>query len=309
MNTPAALIGLDVGGTGLKALAFTSDGKQLAEAAIPTDDDGTKAWLDRARELVLRIRNEVAGDSVVSVAAPGLPAADGRSIAHMPGRLDGLETLDWQQWLGVAQPVRVFNDAHAALLGEAWLGAARGASNVVLLTLGTGVGGAIMADGRVLRGNLGRAGHLGHISLNPDGPLDIVNTPGSLEDAIGEHNVITRTQGRFRSTRDLVAAVRAGSAEAAGYWQASLHALGAGLAGLINVLDPEVIILGGGIADADDALFTPLAAELDRFEWRPGGSRVRLVKAQLGHNAGATGAAYGAKLAATNVAAQFLHTT
>jgi glucokinase len=309
MNSPSALIGLDVGGTGLKALAFAPDGKRLAEAATATCDNGTSAWLERARDLVNQVREQCPPSVAVSVAAPGLPAPDGRSIAHMPGRLSGLESLDWQQWLGMDAPVKVFNDAHAALLGEVWIGAARGASNVVLLTLGTGVGGAVMVDGRVLRGRLGRAGHLGHVSLNPDGPLDIVNTPGSLEDAIGEHTVAARTQGRFPSTRELVAAAHAGTPEAVRYWRDSVHALGAALAGFINVLDPELIILGGGIADADDDLFKPLAAELDRFEWRPGGSRVRVVKAQLGHHAGATGAAYGAKLEATNVTAQFLRTT
>ncbi|HEX4644927.1 MAG TPA: ROK family protein, partial [Verrucomicrobiae bacterium] len=75
-------------------------------------------------------------------------------------------------------------------------------------------------------------------------------------------------------------------------------ALAAAMAGLINVLDPELIVLGGGIADADDSLFKPLQAALDQFEWRPGGARVRLVKAALGPQAGAIGAAYGARLAA-----------
>jgi glucokinase len=309
MAAPAAYIGLDVGGTGLKTLAFAPDGTRLAEETVPTCDDGTRFWLERARDLVRQIQARCPADSAVSVAAPGLPSADGRSIAHMPGRLNGLEGLNWQEWLDTDRPVPVFNDAHAALLGEAWIGAAKGATNVVLLTLGTGVGGAAMVDGSVLRGHLGRAAHLGHVSLNPDGPLDIVNTPGSLEDAIGEHTVAARTGGRFGSTRELVAAFRAGSAEAARFWRDSVRALAAALAGFINVLDPELIIIGGGIADADDSLFKPLQAELDRFEWRPGGSRVRIVKAVLGHHAGATGAACGAKLSATNIAAQFLHTT
>src|SRR5205823_4128014 len=174
---------------------------------------------------------------------------DGRSIAYMPDRLPGLEDLNWQQWLELDVPVPVFNDAQAALLGEVWIGAAKGAANVVLLTLGTGVGGAAMVDGRVLRGHLGRAGHLGHVSLNPDGPPDIVNTPGSLEDAIGEHTLAARSQGRFSSTRELVAAFREGSADAAELWLHSVRALAAAIAGFINVLDPEIIVIGGGIAD------------------------------------------------------------
>ena len=91
-----------------------------------------------------------------------------------------------------------------------------------------------------------------------------------------------------------MAAVRGGSSEAAEIWTRSIRALAAAIASLVNVLDPEVVVIGGGIADANDALFAPLERELDQFEWRPGNARVRIVKAALGHNAGATGAAYGA---------------
>jgi glucokinase len=168
---------------------------------------------------------------------------------------------------------------------------------VILLTLGTGGGGAAMVDGRVLRGHLGRAGHLGHVSLDPYGPLDIVGTPGSLEDAIGEHNVAKRAGGRFQSTRELVKAVEQGSSEAADIWLKSVRALAAALTGFINVLDPQLVVIGGGIADADHSLFDPLNKFLNQFEWRPGGARVRIVKAALGKHAGAIGAAYGALLA------------
>src|SRR5436190_2015659 len=193
MNVPSASIGLDVGGTNLRTLAFAADGRILAEEGLPTSDDGSRGWLDRARAAVRSVLARCPREAAVGVAAPGLPSRDGCSIAFMPGRLRGLEGLNWQQWLGLDSHVPVFNDAQAALMGEVWLGAAKGAANVVLLTLGTGVGGAAMVDGRVLRGHLGRAGHLGHVSLNPEGALDIVNTPGSLEDAIGEHNLAARS--------------------------------------------------------------------------------------------------------------------
>jgi glucokinase len=218
----------------------------------------------------------------------------------MPGRLPGLEGLDWQQWLEMDSPVPVLNDARAALLGEVWLGAAKGATNVVLLTLGTGVGGAAMVDGKILRGHINRAGHLGHISLDPNGALDITNTPGSLEDAIGECTLARRSGGRFNATRELVVAYRSGSTEARELWLRSIRGLAASVAGFVNVLDPEVVVIGGGIADADDALFQPLQNALDEFEWRPGGARVRIVKAALGRNAGATGAACAAKMLLAN---------
>jgi glucokinase len=296
MPSTATFIGLDVGGTNIKCVAFNSKGKTLAEESRPTADDGTKSWLNGARDVAKGILSQFPSDTRVGVAAPGLPARDGRSIATMPERLHGLENLNWQKWLGVNQPVPVFNDGQAALLAETWIGAAKGATNVLLLTLGTGVGGAAIVDGRLLRGHIGRAGHVGHFCLNPDGPLDIVNTPGSLEDAIGEHTIQKRTNGSFRSTRELVAAYESGSKEAADVWLRSVRALGAALGSLINIFDPETVVIGGGIADANDSLFVPLRAALDKFEWRPHGHAVKLVKAKLGHIAGAAGGACGALL-------------
>jgi glucokinase len=217
---------------------------------------------------------------------------DERCIHHMPGKLPGLEGLVWQDFLGFSKPIRVLNDAHAALLGEVWLGAAKSMRDVILLTLGTGVGGAALADGRLLRGRTGRAGHFGHLSIHADGPLDIFNTPGSLEDAIGNQSLGARSGGRFRSTADLVAAVKSGDAHAAGIWQKSIRDLAAGVTSLINSFDPEAVVIGGGIAEAGDDLFLPLAAELDRIEWRPDGIRVPILRATLGDRAGACGAAF-----------------
>ena len=296
MRSPTTFIGLDVGGTNIKCVAFNPKGKVLAEETRPTADDGTKSWLDRARDVAKKVLSQFPADARVGVAAPGLPARDCRSIATMPERLHGLENLNWQKWLGLKTPVSVFNDGQAALLAESWLGAAKGATNVLLLTLGTGVGGAAIVDGRLLRGHIGRAGHVGHFCLDPDGPLDIVNTPGSLEDAIGEHTIQARSNRQFRSTRELVAAFESGSAEAHEIWLRSVKALGAALGSLINIFDPEMVVVGGGIADANDSLFVPLRATLDKFEWRPRGQAVKLVKAKLGHIAGAAGAAYGALL-------------
>jgi glucokinase len=230
--------------------------------------------------------------ATIGVAAPGLAARDQRSIAFMPERLPGLENLDWQNHFGVTHPIPVLNDAQAALLGEVWRGAAQGSQNVVLLTLGTGVGGAAMVDGHPLRGRLGRAGHFGHLSLNPQGAPDITGTPGSLEDAIGDSTIQARSGGRFSSTRDLVAAARRRDPEASKVWLDSVRALAAGIASLINALDPETVILGGGITQAGADLFRPLGGFLDRFEWRPGGARARIVRAKLGDRAGAFGAAW-----------------
>jgi len=210
----------------------------------------------------------------------------------MPGKLRGLEGLNWTDVLRTPQPVPVINDAQAALLGEFWIGAAVGYRDVVLLTLGTGVGGALLLNGHLYQGHLGRAGHLGHISLHADGALDIVGTPGSLEQTIGNATLPERSSGRFTSTRELVVAHLTGDETASKVWLRSVKNLAAGINSIINALDPEVIIVGGGIAQAGPALFDPLAEFMARIEWRPQGHRVEILPAALGEVAGTLGAVY-----------------
>ena len=290
------VIGIDLGCTNIKALAVTLAGEVLAEVSMPTQEEaGRRVWSRNVRRVCDRLAKK-AGEkpAVLGIAAPGLPARDQRSIAYMPGRLQGLEGLDWRKFLEVEHPVPVLNDAQAALLGEAWLGAAKDCQNAILLTLGTGVGGAAMVDGHLLRGHIGRAGHLGHISLDPDAEVDVANTPGSLESAIGDCTVKARSGGRFHSTKDLLEAAQGGDRLAAEVWRRSVKLLAAGVAGLINVLDPEIVVIGGGIVRSGESLFRPLRAHLKRFEWRPGGQRVRVAAAKLGERAGAFGAAWNA---------------
>lgn len=313
------VLGIDLGGSSVKAVAVTPEGQLLEQRNYPFD---ANAPLDWARLVQKILRDFPAGHGAalhaVGLSAPGLAAADGRSIARMPGRLSGLEGLDWTEFLnaecgaGNAESVArasaegsalrvlrsafipVLNDAHAALLGEAWLGAARGFRNVFMLTLGTGVGGAAIVDGRLLKGALGRAGHLGHFSLDLDGPRDICAMPGSLEVMIGNCTIEARSGGRFKTTHDLVAAHLNGDKAATEVWLRSVRALGVAIAGLINVLDPEAVIIGGGIARSGAALFEPLEKFVRDAEWDVGGPAVRILPAQLGEFAGAYGAAWSA---------------
>jgi glucokinase len=286
------LAGLDIGGTQIKAVAFDETGQRLASTLTPGEALCGPAWRQSVRDALSILERET-GVSIerVGLAAPGRAAPDAQSICEMPGRLEGLEGLCWTEFLNRPYPVPVLNDAHAALLGEAWLGAARGLQDCFMLTLGTGVGGAILSGGRLLTGHAGRAGHLGHISLDPDGPPGIVGTPGSLEDAVGNHTVDRRSNGRWQMTRDLLAAKEAGDPEAAVVWERSIRALAAGIASLINVLDPAAVILGGGIMAAGTQLLNPLNAALDDMEWELSGNRVPILPAELGDLAGACGAA------------------
>jgi glucokinase len=286
-------LGIDLGGSSVKAVATGLDGDIQLRRNIDFDPNQQMDWARLVRAIAEDLQREAGGPAAsIGLSAPGLAARDRASIAYMPGRLQGLEGLNWTTFLEADHQVRVVNDAQAALLGEGWQGAARGLKHVFMLTLGTGVGGAAMVDGRLLHGRLGRAGHLGHICLDTHGPPGITGVPGSLELQIGNCSVLERSGGRFGSTHELIAAHQAGDEAATRLWLASIDALACGIASLINVLDPEAVVIGGGIARAGDALFQPLQRRLDAIEWRPGGQQVRLLAAQLGEFAGAVGAAW-----------------
>ncbi|HXT40572.1 MAG TPA: ROK family protein [Candidatus Angelobacter sp.] len=292
MKSEAYSLGIDLGGSSIKTIAVTPQGETLSRHNTDFDPAKSMEWAEKIRSLAGEIQRErgTPADGI-GLSAPGLAAADGRSIACMPERLQGLEGLDWTKFLGAARTIPVLNDAHAALLGEAWVGAARGFRNVIMLTLGTGVGGAAIVDGRLLRGHIGRGGHLGHSSLDPDGPPDCAGAPGSIEVAIGNCTIQQRSRGRFQSTHDLITAHLNGDADATAIWLKSVKALAAAVCSFINILDPEAVIIGGGIARAGKVLFEPLEKFLDPMEWRPGGHRAKILPAQLGEFAGAFGAA------------------
>jgi glucokinase len=185
----------------------------------------------------------------------------------------------------------VLNDAVSAMLAESRYGAAKGYKNVVMITLGTGVGGAILIDGQPYMGAYGKAGHIGHMVINDQEEPDICGMPGSLEDAIGNATLYKRSGGRFSSTLELIRAYRNGDEKAKEVWLRSVKKLAIGLASLTNILSPEVIVLGGGICFAGKDLFEPLETYMDQYEWRTGGHNALIVKAHLDDKAGAIGAA------------------
>lgn len=289
-------IGIDLGGTNIKAaLVDTRAAKIIATLSKPTRDgefDGnTPRFAITVCEIVAELEAQAGEKLRVGLSAPGLANPSGGCIDWMPGRMHGLEKFVWADFL--ERDCRVLNDAHAALLGEVWAGAAKNTQDAFMLTLGTGVGGAIYAGGRLLKGKIGRAGHLGHITVDVNAPCDDFGTPGSLEDMMGNQTIATRGEGRYANTHALIAAYAAGDAHATKVWLESVRRLAAGVASLINVLDPEVVIIGGGIATgAGDRLFEPLAQYLDEYEWRPGSNRARIVPAALGDSAGCLGAAF-----------------
>lgn len=284
------IIGIDLGGTRIKAVALDANGHLLHETYQPTNDGDDTSWKTAVAAAVKELQQLLnMQETIIGLSAPGLPNADNTAIAFMPGRLQGLENFNWSNYL--QQPTYVLNDAVAAMMGEATFGAAINKKNVVMLTLGTGVGGAILIDGKPYQGGFNKAGHIGHMVINADGDCDVTGMPGSLEDCIGNCTIEKRSNGQFSSTNELLAAYTNGDAFAKEIWLKSVRQLAIGLASIINILSPEIIVLGGGITQAGDDLFEPLNKYLDQYEWRPGGNKTTIVKATYGDFAGAIGAA------------------
>lgn len=290
-------IGIDLGGTNIKAALIDCErGQAIATLSRPTRDgesDGAVPMFAAGVQEVVRDLEARAGKGrlEVGLSAPGLADPAGRCIKWMPGRMHGLENFDWPEFLG--RRTVVLNDAQAALLGEVWIGAAHGCRDAFMLTLGTGVGGAVYSGGRLMKGAIGRAGHLGHITVDAHGPKDVFNTPGSLEAAVGNQTIGERGGGKYANTHDLIRAADDGDQAAQRIWLESVRKLAAGIVSLINVLDPEIVVLGGGIAvGAGLRLLEPLERFLDDYEWRPGGHRVRIVPAQAGDMAGCFGSVW-----------------
>lgn len=287
---PNIIIGIDLGGTRIKAVAIDGQGNILHQHYQPTNDGNDIIWKNAILEVVNELISKLqCNPAVIGISAPGLPNANNSAIAFMPGRLQGLENFEWTEFLKIK--TFVLNDAIAAMMAEARFGAATGRKNVVMLTLGTGVGGAILIDGKPYQGAFHKAGHIGHMVIDSEGEPDCVGMPGSLEDAIGNCTIEKRTSGKFSSTEELLEAYRKGDSFAAEIWLTSVKKLAIGLAALTNILSPETILLGGGITEAGNDLFEPLEKYLSNYEWRAGGNQTQIVKAQLGDLAGAAGAA------------------
>jgi glucokinase len=295
-------LGIDIGGGSAKVSLVDDDSNVHRTAVVELVDRSDDPGANRAArvEVVARAISQAAAAgtpaATVTVATPGIVDAAHRRTVSLPGKLRGLEGVEWTSELARHAPaqaidVSVLNDAHAAVLGEARLGAGRGALDIAMLTLGTGVGGGVVLGGRLLEGRNRRAGHLGHISLDPYGAPSVFPTPGSLEWHVGDAYAGARTDGRYASNEAIVAAARRGEAAGTAAWGRMTRALAVAIASIVNVFDCERVVLGGGLVAAGTLLFDPLERELAEVEWRPGGIAVDVVPAALGRFSGSVGAA------------------
>lgn len=293
-------IGIDLGGTRIKGIALTAEGLVLHQTFTATNDGEGEVWklaiATTVNDLILQLHTVHkinTKDIAVGISAPGLPNKDNTAIGFMPGRLEGLENFIWSDYL--QYPCFVLNDGVAALLAEAKTGAAKDSVNAVMVTLGTGVGGGLLINKQPYQGSFNKAGHIGHTVVDSSGDCDVTGMPGSLEECIGNCTVEKRSGGKFSSTKELIDAAANGNEEAKTIWHTSVKKLAMALASASNFISPDTIVVGGGIAEANDALFVPLNKWFDEFEWQPGGIRPVIVKAMHADLAGAIGAACFAK--------------
>ena len=283
-------IGIDLGGTRIKGVVVDTAGKILHQVYTPTNDGAGEVWKDAILKTVQELKEKVNVNRIaVGISAPGLPNKENTAIAFMPGRLEGLENFIWSEYLDCN--TYVLNDGVAALVAEAKTGAAINSTNAIMITLGTGVGGGLLINKQPFQGSFNKAGHIGHMVINDDGDCDVTGMPGSLEECIGNCTIEKRSNGKISSTHELLDAYNKGDENAKQVWLTSVRRLALGLASVSNFISPDTIVVGGGIAEANDDLFIPLNKWFDEFEWQPGGIRPKIVKALQGDLAGAIGAA------------------
>jgi glucokinase len=284
------VIGIDLGGTAIKLGRFTADGSCLQSLSVPTPHPAyPDDTIDTMLYAIEKLAPGMTDISAIGIGTPGPADAVGR-VAKIAINLEGwidipVATLI-QSRTGV--PTIVGNDANCAGLGEKWLGAGRNYRNSVLLTLGTGVGGAVFLNGSLFTGHAGSAGELGLMTFDPDGHPCKSGNNGSLEQFLSGQ-AIRRMTGKEPKELGLLAA--AGDRDALEFWDNYGRNLGIGLTSILYILTPEVAIIGGGIS-ASAKYFLPAAQqEIDRRVMSVSRPGFKLIEAELGNQAGITGAA------------------
>jgi glucokinase len=302
-------VGVDLGGTNVRVAVVDGDGHVVAEERAPTPLDWPTLRAT-ITALVDRLRDEHPATTAVGVGAAGLVDRDG--TVHYAPNIPRLIRVPLREALieSLALPVVVDNDANAAAFGELRHGAARGLTHGLVITLGTGIGGGVICDGRILRGAHGFAAEVGHWQFDPNGPECACGEWGHWEAAASgpalgalaraaaaagdAPKVLARAGGDLRAVTsvEVADAASAGDADGLRILEAYARRVALGFAGLTNILDPEVIVVSGGLVELGDLLLAPLrdafGAHLEGAPYRPD---VPIVPAALGERAGVVGAA------------------
>lgn len=292
------MVGVDLGSTNTKFAVVQADGELVWRGSVPTPAmAGREALLAHLSRVVAEC-SRAAGERGVACSAIGVATGgwvDPRqgNVIYATGNLPGWSGVEIRSVLEHATglPVAVENDANAMAVAEKRFGLARAADSFVCLTLGTGVGGGCFVGGRLNRGAHFMANAFGHVVLEPGGLPCTCGQRGCLE-AYANAAALVRYAGEGYSTaRDVVERARGGDAGARGALKTYAGYLGRGLAGLIHVLDPELIVLSGGLAEGNRMLLADLEEELGRLVIGWGQRRVRLAMSEIASYGGVIGAA------------------
>lgn len=309
------LTGVDIGGTSIKIAFISLDGDIIYKWEIPTDrknngaqicPDIAKALVQKAEEQNIMYENILA----IGVGAPGFVDVE-RGVVHEAVNI-GWKNFDLKDRLETLTklPVIADNDANLAALGEMWRGAGDGAKDVLCVTLGTGVGGGIIANGDILHGVSGTAGEIGHITVKPiDGAPCNCGKSGCLETIASATGIVRLTKelllkGKVSSANLKVEQLTAKDVFVAAQEQDELALdvikevcfyLGLALANLGNSLNPKKIVMGGGVSRAGNTLLTPLQRSFNEYALGQVQQDTEIVLATLGNDAGVIGAAWIAK--------------
>jgi len=304
------VLGIDIGGTQIKAGMVDEAGAILASRTIdtPPDLDELLTSLHSAIRWLTEATEEPAG---AGVGCKGIINPDSTLVETLPGTLHYLEGLRLSDVVGLPPdvPVMADNDARVALAGEMVWGAAQGRENVVMLTLGMGVGGAVVANGRLLRGSAGVAGHLGHMTVDPHGSVCACGNRGCLETVFSARAIegeawsavhrgcrstltrLFRERPQLATCRTIFQAANEGDELSKSIVAKAIHGLAAAIAGLLHIFDPEVVILGGHVVDAGADLLDPLREEVWARSRGLLGREVPLVEQRVADKSGIVGAA------------------
>ncbi|MFS0861552.1 ROK family glucokinase [Fredinandcohnia sp. 179-A 10B2 NHS] len=311
------LIGIDLGGTTVKLAFITQEGDIIEKWEIPTDKTGRSIISDIATAL----NNKMTEMSLtkgqflgVGMGAPG-PTNFEEGIVYKTTNL-GWENYPLQAELEekIGLKAVIDNDANVAAIGEMWKGAGDGSKDIICVTLGTGVGGGIISNGEVIRGTNGAGGEIGHITAVPEGGArcgcgktgcieTIASATGIVRlatEAIQGHYGASQLRDEFESTGELSSksifeAAAEGDPIAQEVIDSVAFYLGLSMSHIANGLNPEKIVIGGGVSKAGDQLLKPLKQQFDRFAFPRVAEAVELTIATLGNDAGVIGAAYLAK--------------
>lgn len=292
-------IGLDLGGTNLRAAAVTRSGEMLGIKMGSTHfAEGREAIVSDMVDAIRALRDEygAAELSGIGVAVPGFIDLE-RGVIRNSNNLSQLEDFPIRDVIGerLGAAVILENDANAAAMGEKWIGAGRAVNDLVLITLGTGIGGGIICDGKILRGGMGMAGEVGHITIDPNGNPCGCGNRGCVEKHASATAISAMARlllGEAYSAKQVYDMAINGNERAKTIFLLVGEALGILLSTLINAFNFPLYLLSGGPLDAWDLFAPTMLAEAQRRSVTARISNPRIARAELGNKAGLFGAAY-----------------